>query len=70
MPKLRRGRMDGVWGMRRFTAIELHAIADELEAEINDSNSENDKKWLLRRTTKIRKLAELKEKSLEHKQSQ
>jgi len=70
MPKLKRGRMDGVWGMASYTAIELHKIADEYEAQINDPTSTDDPKWLLRRAKKIRKLAEQKEKSLEHKSSQ
>ncbi len=70
MPKLKRGRLSGVSGMERFTALELHAIADEYEAEAKNSDSADDPKWLLRRSKKIRKLAEQKEKSLEHKRSQ
>lgn len=62
--------MDGVWGMSRFTATELHLIADDYEAQIKDPDSTDDLKWLLRRAKKTRNLAEQKEKALEHTRSQ
>ena len=70
MPKLLRGRIDGTDGMNRFTALELHEIADEIEVEIKNPNSTDDPKWLLRSATKIRILAEKKEEALEHKKAQ
>ena len=70
MPKLERGRIDGVHGMGRFTAVELHEIADDLERQAKEPTSPDDPKWLLRRARKIRLLAEAKEKALEHKRAQ
>ena len=70
MAKLKQGKLDGVWGMARFTAVELHQMADEYEAQAKDPSSPDDPKWLLRWAQKIRKLAEQKGKSLEHKRSQ
>ncbi len=70
MPKIERGRLDGVEGMHRFTSRELHAIADELEAQIADPRNKDDPKWLQRWVDKIRRLATRKVKSLEHKSSQ
>ncbi len=70
MPKLKRGRLDDVRGMSTFTANELFAWADELEREMNDPEFSDDPKWQMRRIKKIRKLAEQKEKSLEHKLQQ
>jgi len=70
MPKIRGGRLDGVWGMAKFSAVELHQMADKFEAEINNLDSPDDPKWLQRWANKIRKLAEQKEKALEHKRSQ
>ena len=67
MPKLTPARLDGIYGMRKFSAEELHRRADEVEAEIRDPNSENDPRYLQRWAMRIRKLAEQKEKSSEHK---
>ena len=70
MPKIERGRLDGVWGMRRFTSQELRDLADEVEALIVDPENDDDPKWLQRRADKIRRLAARKEKSYEHKLKQ
>ena len=70
MPKLTPSRLDGIYGMRKFSAEDLHRLADETEAEIGDPNSKNDPRYLQRWATQIRKLAEQKEKSIEHKAAQ
>ena len=70
MPKLTPARLDGIDGMKKFTADELHRKADELEAEIGDPNSENDPRYLQRWAMRIRRLAKQKEKSAEHKKQQ
>lgn len=70
MPKLTPARLDGFYGMKKFSAEELHRRADEVEAEIGDPNSENDTRYLKRWAMRIRKLAQQKEKSSEHKASQ
>lgn len=70
MPKIKRGRLDGVWGMRQFTSDELHNLADKYETQIVDPDNNDDTKWLQRRVEKIRLLAEQKEKSQEHKSNQ
>ena len=67
MAKVNQGRLDGIWGMRRFSASELHAIADEYEAKISDPENNDDPKWLKRRADRIRELALKKERALEHK---
>jgi len=46
MAKLHGGRLDGVWGMTKFSFNDLHAIADEYEAKIKDPDNEDDPKWL------------------------
>ena len=70
MPKISQGRLDGVWGMSKFTAEELHAFADQYESEINNPKNTDDPKWLQRRADRLRTLAIQKEKSLDHKLSQ
>ena len=70
MPKIEKGRLDGVWGMRRFTSSELHELADQYEALITDPTNEDDPKWLQRWADKIRRLAERKEKSQENRKKQ
>ncbi len=70
MPKLTPARLDGVYGMEKFTAEELHAKADAYEEQIIDPNNTDDPKWLQRWANRIRKLAGKKEKSREHKTHQ
>ncbi len=70
MPKLKQGRLDGVHGMDKYTAEELHVIADEYENKIIDPINNDDSKWLKRRANRVRALAIEKEKSLEHKENQ
>jgi len=70
MAKLQRGRLDGLDGMASFTASELFTLADELEFEMQQPSFSEDPKWQQRWIDKIRKLAEKKEKALEHKQRQ
>ena len=67
MPKIEKGRLDSVWGMRKFTSIELFAIADDIESQINSPNNTDDPKWLQRRADRVRRLAERKQRSIEHK---
>ena len=70
MPKLPAGRLDGLDGMNQYSAEHLHEWADELEAQIGDPNSDDDPRYLLRWARKIRRLAEKKERSVEHKKAQ
>lgn len=70
MAKLHGGRLDGVWGMTKFSFNDLHAIADEYEAKIKDPDNEDDPKWLQRRANKIGALARKKEKAVWHKLNQ
>ncbi len=67
MPKLLSGRLDGLWGMTSYTSQELFNIADDIEKQIAHPNNQDDPKWLKRRAERVRKLAEKKERSLEHK---
>ena len=69
MPKLTPARLDGVYGMGKFTTEELYAKADELEKQLIDPNNTDDPKWLQRWIDRIRKLAEQKEKAREHKKT-
>ncbi len=70
MAKIDRGRLDGVYGMRGFSFVELYALADEIEHLIDDPDNSDDPRWLRRRVKKLRKLAEKKEKAFEHKTRQ
>ncbi len=70
MPKLTPARLDGIDGMRQCSAEELHRRADALEAQIGDPDSENDPRYLQRWVMRIRRLAEQKAKSREHKDRQ
>lgn len=70
MAKIETKRLDGIWGMRKFTASELHEIADYYQARISDPENTDDPKWLQRRADRIRRLAVKKEKSQAHKLGQ
>lgn len=70
MPKVKRGRLDGVSGMETFTASELHSWADKYEAQITDPCNSDDPKWLQRRADKLRALAIEKERAVETKAQQ
>ncbi|HUF73639.1 MAG TPA: hypothetical protein VMR74_12150 [Gammaproteobacteria bacterium] len=70
MSKIEKGRLDGVSGMRKFSAIEHFTIADDIEAQINSPNNTDDPKWLRRRAERVRRLAEQKQQSTEHKSRQ
>jgi hypothetical protein len=61
MPKLTPARLDGIYGMEKFTIEELHAKADEYERQITGPNNTDDPKWLQRWADRIRKLAKQKE---------
>lgn len=67
MPKLTPARLDGLYGMEKFTAEELYAKADVYEMQIDDPENTDDPKWLKRWVNRIRKLAEQKERAREHK---
>jgi hypothetical protein len=69
MAKIERGRLDGVWGMGKFTADDIHGMADAYEADLIDPRNTDDPSWIRRRIAKLRRLASRKEKSLEHKRS-
>jgi len=70
MAKLDPARLDGIYGMHKFTAEELYALADELEARIENPINTDDPKWLRRWVKRVRRLAGEKEKAVEHKKSQ
>ncbi len=70
MPKLTPARLSGLYGMRKFTANELHEKANWYEEQIHNPENTDDPKYLLRWATKIRKLAMQKESASEHKKNQ
>src|SRR5688500_14999440 len=67
MPKISRGRLDGVHGMKSFTATELFALADSFERQVSDPLNADDPRWLKRWATKLRHLADRKQQMLLHK---
>ena len=67
MAKIERGRLSGVYGMRKHTAEELYSYARDLEAQIADPNNRDDPKWLRRSIAQIRTLADEKVAAQEHK---
>ena len=67
MPKIAKGRLDGLHGMSSFTSAELFAIADHFEAQVSDPLNKDDPKWLRRRAARVRSLAVLKQKSAEQR---
>ncbi len=56
--------------MQQFTVAELHAIANNMEEQLNNPKMADDPKWLQRRIDRVRKLAAQKEKAIEHKRNQ
>jgi hypothetical protein len=70
MPNVSTGRLNGLDGMKTRSASELHAWADQLEAQATDPSSKDDPRWLRRWAGKIRRLAEAKERSVAHKELQ
>ena len=70
MPKISKGRLDGVWGMRNFSAEDLYALASKIEAQLGDPQNTDDPKWLQRRANRVRALAKKKEDALAHKNNQ
>ena len=70
MAKLRKGRLDGVYGMKTFTSAELVAWAEQVEARIRDPQNRDDPRWLRRWAEDMRQLAEKKEKAKAHKEGQ
>ena len=68
MAKPSQGRFDGVYGMRKFTAEELAAWAQQHEAQIDAPANTDDPKWLQRRADRLRRVATAKAKALEQKQ--
>lgn len=67
MPKLERGRLDSLDGMKKFGAAALYRMANGIEAQIRDPRNTDDPKWLQRWADKIRHLAEKKEKAVRTK---
>jgi hypothetical protein len=67
VPKAPRGRLSGHHGMEAHSARALEARAGQLEVQAKDPASGDDPRWLLRQATKLRKVADGKEKALDHK---
>jgi hypothetical protein len=67
MPKISRGRLDGIHGMSSFTSTELVALADRLEAQVRDPLNTDDPRWLKRWAAKVRRLAQQKERALDQR---
>jgi hypothetical protein len=70
MPKLHRGRLDGLHGMSRFTADQLNQWAERLEAQAGDPTSSDDPRWLRRWARRIRALADRKDKAAQRRTSE
>jgi hypothetical protein len=70
MAKLTPSRLDGVYGMRKFTAEELREKADAEVLQIADPKNTDDPKWLWHWAKKLNWLARKKEKAREHKVQQ
>ena len=70
MSKISRGRVGGVSGMSKYNSQELHTMADSLEQKISASANADNPSWLKRRASRLRKLAEQKERALLHKLQQ
>ena len=70
MPKIERGRISGLDGMQTHTYVELHALANQLEAQITDPRNTDDPRWLKRWADKLRRLADKKQRALFHKLTQ
>jgi hypothetical protein len=70
MAKLTPSRLDGVYGMRKFTADELRAAADAKVDQIGHPKNPDDPKWLWHWAKKLRWLARKKDKAREHKARQ
>jgi hypothetical protein len=69
MPKLTPSRLDGVYGMRKCTADDIHDKADAAVQQIADPINTDDPKWLWRSAKKLNWLAR-KERAREHKARQ
>lgn len=67
MPKLHSGRLNGLHGMRSFTADYLYRWADRLEAQAGDTSSPDDRRWLRRWARRMRALAQGKDKAAHQK---
>ena len=77
MAKLDRGRIvvvrprfGGSAGMDRQTAEELHSWADRMDCRVRYGITSDDPRWLARRAKRLRRLAEQKDRALEHKAGQ
>jgi hypothetical protein len=53
--------------MSSFTSEEPVALADRLEAQVHDPLNTDDPRWLKRWATKVRRLAEQKERALDRR---
>jgi hypothetical protein len=69
MPKISPSRLDGVYGMRKFTADQLHEKADRLEAQLVSPTNKDDPRWLKSWIKRIRALADQKATARELKRS-
>ena len=70
MAKLTPSRLNGVYGMRKFTAEDIQGKADAAVQQIAHPKNPDDPKWLWRWAKKLNWLARKKEKAREHKAQQ
>jgi hypothetical protein len=72
MAKIEQGSLDGAFraNMRTFTVEQLRDWAASFSAAIDDPENTDEPKWLQRWVDRINRLADRKERSIEHKQSQ
>jgi hypothetical protein len=70
MPKVKRGRLDGLSGMTTFTAEELFRWSAKYETRVNRSPPPGHPNWLKRRAVRLAKLAASKDKMRVHREQQ
>lgn len=70
MPKVKRGRLDGLWGMATFTADDLFRWSAKYETRAKRLPPPGHPDWLKRRAVRLAKLAASKEKMRNHRERQ
>jgi hypothetical protein len=57
MPKISKGRIDGLEGMNSYSSDELFVMAEDYYNKLSDPTNSDDPKWLKRRADRLRSLA-------------